>query len=327
MGEAAKSASQPPEQALGPQQPPLPREGKAPAAAPTRIEVTIPIPLDMYQGSGAAAGSRELWAQGGTEGVGVEPELGRAVTEGLAGAGGTGGHKEGPSPLCARATLKEDSGGRERDEERDVDETSARGLPSLVEQSVALGPEKGSCPAAAQEAREEYDGEKSKGVLRDTPGEALVVEAESHGAAQDQEEKQQLLGGEGDLALSEPSGIVSQQEAEPKEEGGDAGPVVEAGRLPAEAEDAVKDKDAPLEEGPDAGGRRTPRRKPGGLAADKASRVPLLKGVCAPAAALGWPDPALQLGGHLNSCCLGNGLELCCDRPTTLLLLPPCPPS
>lgn len=233
----------------------------------------------MYQGSGAGS-SELLWDQGGREGVGVEPELGRGVAEGLAGAGGTGDRKEEPSPLCARAPLKEDSGGRERDEDRDVDETSGQGLPSLVDQHVPLGAGKGSCPAAAQETCEEYDGEKSKGVLRDTPGEALVVEAESHEAGKDQEEKRQLLGGEGGPDLSEPSGSVSQKEAEPKE-GGDSGPVLETARAPAGVEDAVKDKDAPVEEAvPDAGGRRTPRRKPGGPAADKASRVPLLKGVC-----------------------------------------------
>ncbi|XP_039943099.1 microtubule-associated protein tau isoform X13 [Hirundo rustica] len=272
VGEAAKSASQPPERALGLQQPPLSREAKAPAAAPTRIQVTIPIPLDMYQGSAAPEGSSELWDQGGREGVGVEPELGRGVTEG---AGGTGDRKEGSSPLCARAPLKEDSSGRERDEDRDVDETSAQGLPSHVDQRVSLGPEK--CPAAAQETREEFDGEKSKGVLRDTPGEALLVEAESHGAREDREEQQQLLGGEGDVTLSEPSASVSQKEAEPKE-GEDSGPVLETARLPAEVEDGVKDKDAALEEVPGAGGRRTPRRKPAGPAADRASRVPLLKG-------------------------------------------------
>lgn len=273
MGEAAKGASQPPEQARGLQQPPLSQEVKAPAAAPTRIEVTIPIPLDMYQGSGA--GSSELWDQGGREGVGVEPELGRGVAEGLAGAGGTGDRKEEPSPLCARAPVKEDSGVLERDEDRDVDETPGQGLPSLVDQHVPLAPEKGSCPAAAQETCEEYDGEKSKGVLRETPGEAPVVEA-----GEDQEEKRQLLGGEGGPDLSEPSGIVSQKEAEPKE-GGDSGPVLETARVPAGVEDAVKDKDAPVEEAvPDAGGRRTPKRKPGGPAADKASHVPLLKGVC-----------------------------------------------
>lgn len=304
VGEAVKSASQPPEQGLGPQQPPLSRETKAPAAAPTRIEVTIPIPLDMYQGSGAPEGSGELWDQGGTEG--------------LARAGGTGGHKDGPSPLRARAPIKEDSGGRERDEDRDIDEISGQGLPSLVDQCVSLAPEKGSCPAAAQETREEYDGEnKSKGVLRDTPGEALLVEAESHKAGEDQE-KQELLEGEGgpDSTLSEPSGSVSQKEAEPRE-GEDSGPVLETAKLPAEGEDGVKkvDEDAPVGEAvPDAGGRRTPRRKPGGLAADKASRVPLLKGVCSSTAAC----------CHLGSCCLE--MAWTCAVTDAQLLLPPCLP-
>ncbi|XP_058676367.1 microtubule-associated protein tau isoform X3 [Ammospiza caudacuta] len=258
VGEAGKGASQPPEQGLGPQQPPLPREAKAPAAAPTRIEVTIPIPLDMYQSSGGSS---------------AEPELG------LAGAGGTGDLKDGP--LCARATIKEGSGGRERDEGRDVDETPGQGLPSLVDQRVSPGPEKGSWPAAAQETREESDGEnKSKGVLRDTPGEALVVEAESHKAGEDQEEKRELLGGEGgaDTPLPEPSGSVPQKEAEPKE-GEDSGPVLETAKLAAEAEDGVKDEDAALGEAvPASGARRPPRRKPGGIATDKGSRVPLLKG-------------------------------------------------
>ncbi|XP_059725337.1 microtubule-associated protein tau isoform X6 [Haemorhous mexicanus] len=271
VGEAVKGASQPPEQGLGPQQPPVPREAKAPAAAPTRIEVTIPIPLDMYQGSG---GGQEPWDLAGRESSSAEPELG------LAGAGGgTGDHKDGPSsPLCARATVKEGSGGRERDEDRDVDETPGRGLPPLVDQRVSLGSEKGSCPAAAQETREESDGEnKSRGVLRDTPGEALLVEAESPKAGEDQEEKRELLGGEGaaDTPLSEPSGSVSQK----PEEGEDSGPVLETAKLPAEVEDGVKDEGAALGEAvPASGGRRPPRRKPGGLAADKASRVPLLKG-------------------------------------------------
>ncbi|XP_054137710.1 microtubule-associated protein tau isoform X6 [Melozone crissalis] len=257
VGEAGKGASQPPEQGLGPQQPPLPREAKAPAAAPTRIEVTIPIPLDMYQGSG---------------GSGAEPELG------LAGAGGAGDLKDGP--LCARATIKEGSGGRQRDEDRDVDEAPGQGLPSLVDQRVSPGPEKGSWPAAAQETREESDGEnKSKGVLRDTPGEALVVEAESHKAGEDQEEKRELLGGEGaDTPLPEPSGSAPQKEAEPKE-GEDSGPMLETAKLAAEAEDGVKDGDAALGEAvPASGARRPPRRKPGGIATDKGSRVPLLKG-------------------------------------------------
>ncbi|XP_041321299.1 microtubule-associated protein tau isoform X7 [Pyrgilauda ruficollis] len=268
VGEAVKSASQPPEQGLGPQQPPLSRETKAPAAAPTRIEVTIPIPLEMYQGSG---GGREPWHQAGRGGISAEPELG------LAAAGGTADHKDGPSsPLCARATSKEGSG----DEGWDVDGTPEQALPSLVDQRASVGPEKGSCPAAAQETPEENDGEnKSKGVLRDTPGEALLVEAESHKAGEDQEEKRELPGGEGgpDTTPSEPSASVPQKEAEPGQ-GEDSEPVLEAARLPAEAEDGVKDDDAALGEAVLAAGARRPRRKPAGLAADKATRVPQLKG-------------------------------------------------
>ncbi|XP_039556513.1 microtubule-associated protein tau isoform X3 [Passer montanus] len=266
--EAGKSSSQPPEQGLGPQQPPLSRESKAPAAAATRIEVTIPIPLEMYQGSG---GSSEPWHQAGTEGSSAEPQLG------LAAAGGTADHKDGPSsPLCARATVKEGS----RDEERGVDESPGQGLPSLVDQRAALGPEKGSCPAAAQETREEYDGEnKSKAVLRDTPGEALLVEAESHKAGEDQEEKRELLGREGgpDTPPSEPSASVSQKQAGPGQ-GEDSEPVLGTAKPPAEAEDDVKDEGAAVGEAVLAAGARRPRRKPGGPAADKATRVPLLKG-------------------------------------------------
>ncbi|XP_063259760.1 microtubule-associated protein tau isoform X6 [Prinia subflava] len=244
LGEAAQSSSQGPERGPGLQRPPLPRED---AKAPTRIEVTIPIPLDMYQGCGAG----EL--------------RGQAVTEGLPGAGG--GHKEGPP--CA--PVKEDSG-RDRDEDRDVDEASAQGLPSPGQQRLSPGHEKGSGPA--QKIREERDGEeKSRGVPRDSPGEAPLGEAEPHGAGQDQEETRRLPGGEGAPGLSEPSGSTSQKEAEAKE-GGESGPVLGTARLPAEEEGDVKDKEAPLEEAQDAGGRQTPRRK----AADKGSRVPLLKG-------------------------------------------------
>lgn len=307
MGEAEKGASQPPEQGLGSQQPPLPREAKAPAAAPTRIEVTIPIPLDLYQGSGAPRD------QAGREGSSAEPQLGPA------GAGGTGDLKDGP--LCARATLEEGSGGRERDEDRDIDETPGQGLPSLVDQRVSPGPGKSSCPAAAQETREESDGEnKSKGVLRDTPGEALVVEAESHKAGEDQEEKRELLGEGGGAAttLPEPSGSVSQREAEPKE-GEDSGPVLGTATLPAEAEDAVKDEDAALGEAvPASGGRRPPRRKPGGLAADKGSRVPLPKGVCA---------PALQLAATWAAAAAAwSGLERAVTDPERCCSLPALPP-
>lgn len=263
---AAQGPGQPPEQ------PPVPREGRA---AATRIEVTIPIPLDMYQGSG-----REPWGQAGRDGDAAEPGLG------LAGAGGTGDRPEGPKPSCATATAKEETGGRGRDEDRDVDEACEQGLPSLV------GPAKSPCPA--QDAQEGYDGGKSKGVLRDSPGEAG---AESH-EGQDQEEKAQLLGtgGAPEAALSQPPQGVSQKEAEPKE-GEDSGPGPEAAKAAAEEEDGVKDEDAAV---PDAGGRRTPRRKAGGPAADKASRVPLPKGVCSRAAA--WPSTAACC--HLDSCCL-----------------------
>ncbi|XP_023798353.1 microtubule-associated protein tau isoform X12 [Cyanistes caeruleus] len=271
VGEAGEGSSQPPEQGLG-LQPPS-HGTKAPAAAPTRIEVTIPIPLDMYQGSGASEGGSELWDEGGSA---VQPELGPGVhTEAV--PGGTGDRKEEPSPPCATATLKEGSGGQERDEDRDIDETWEQGLPSPADQRVSLGPGKGSCPAVAKEAREECDGEdKSKGVLRDVPGGAVLAEAGSHKAGEDQEEKPELLGGEGgpDVTVSEPSESVSQNQAEPKD-GEDSGPVLETAKLPAEAADELKDKAAPLA---DAGGHRTPRRKPGGLAADKGSRVPLLKG-------------------------------------------------
>ncbi|RLV89469.1 hypothetical protein DV515_00014852 [Chloebia gouldiae] len=105
-----------------------------------------------------------------------------------------------------------------------------------------------------------------------------ATQAESYKAGEDQEEKPELQGGEGgpDSALSEPAGSASQKEAEPRE-GEDSGPVLETAKPRAEGEDGVKkvDEEAPVGE---AGGRRTPRRKPAGLAADKASRVPLLKG-------------------------------------------------
>ncbi|XP_058713724.1 microtubule-associated protein tau isoform X11 [Poecile atricapillus] len=194
-----------------------------------------------------------------------------------AGVGATPNLEDHAAGDATQATLKEGSGGQERDEDRDIDETSEQGLPSPADQRVSLGPERGSCPAAAKETREECDGEdKSKGVLRDVPGGAVLAEAGSHKAGEDQEEKPQLLGGEGgpDVTLSEPSESVSQNQAEPKD-GEDSGPVLETAKVPAEAADDVKDKAAPLA---DAGGRRMPRRKPSGLAADKGSRVPLLKG-------------------------------------------------
>lgn len=269
-----KGETQSTKQAAGAlQQPLLPPETKATTAAPTRIGVTIPIPLDMYQDSRASEDKSELWDHRGREGIGVDPalraELGPEVhTEGLAGAGGTEEThiKDGPSPLCTRAPLKEDASGQERDEDRDIDEMSEQGLLSLVAQR-----EMSLCPAA-KEALEEN---KSKDVLRDIPREALLVESESHKAGEDQEERRQPLGGEEgrDVTPSEPSEVISQTEAEPRE-GEDSGPT--------EIKDDVQDKDAPLEEVvPSTGERRTPKKKPPAHVADKAtSRVPLLKGVC-----------------------------------------------
>uniref|UniRef100_A0A8V5GT51 Microtubule-associated protein n=1 Tax=Melopsittacus undulatus TaxID=13146 RepID=A0A8V5GT51_MELUD len=267
-GEPSSAKPQP-----GPQEPVggvmLPPETKATAAAPTRIEVTIPIPLDMYQDSRASEDKSELWDHRGREGIGVDAALGAELgpevhTEGLAGAGGTEEThvKDGPSPLCTRAPLKEDASGQEGDEDRDIDEMSEQGLLSLVAQH-----EMGSC-AAAKEALKD-----NKDVLRDIPGEALVVEAESHKAAEDQEERRQALGGEEGRAIppSEPPEVISQAEAEPRE-GEDSGPT--------EIKDDVQGKDAPLEEVvPGTGEHRTPKKKPPALAADRAtSRVPLLKG-------------------------------------------------
>ncbi|XP_027520550.1 microtubule-associated protein tau isoform X5 [Corapipo altera] len=227
----------------------------------------------MYQGSRASEGSGELWDHRGREGIGVEPELGRDV---LAGAGGTGDRKEGPPPLCTKAPLKEDSSGQERDEDRDIDETSEQDLLSLVGQQVSPGPEAGSCPATAKETFEECDKE-SKDVPRDTPREAPVAETQSQKAGEDQEEKQQPLRGEGgtDVTPSEPPETISQKEAEPRE-GEDSGPLLETAKLPSELKGDVEDKAAEVV--PDTGECQTPQKQPCALAADKASRVPLLKG-------------------------------------------------
>ncbi|XP_052641092.1 microtubule-associated protein tau isoform X4 [Harpia harpyja] len=289
--DAIKRESQPTKQVAGVlQQPLLSHETKATTAAPTRIEVTIPIPLDMYQDSRASEGSNELWDHRGREGIGVDPalgtELGRDVrTEGLAGAGGTDDShlKDGPSPLYTRAPLKEDASGRERDEDRDIDETSEQDLLSLVGKHVSSEPEMGLCPATAKKALEEYAFEEneSKDVLRDIPRKAILVETESHKAGEDQEERRQPLKGEEDTHVTppEPSEIISEKEAEPRE-GEDSGPLLETAKLPVELKDDMEDKDAPLEEAvPDTGGRRTPKKKPCAHVADKAvSRVPLLKG-------------------------------------------------
>ncbi|KAM6107937.1 microtubule-associated protein tau-like isoform 1-T1 [Pterocles gutturalis] len=292
VGDAIKRESQPTKQVAGVlQQPLLSCEMKAPAAAPTRIEVTIPIPLDMYQGSRPSEDDNELWDHRGREGIGVDPalgtELGRDVrTERVAGVGGTGDShvKDRPSPLSTRAPLKEDASGWERDEDRDIDETSEQDLLSLVRHQVSPGPEMGLCPATAKEALEEYafDEKKSKEVLGDTPREALLVETESHRAGEVQEERRQPLKGEEDTEVtpSEPPEIMSQKEAEPGE-GEDSGPLLETAKLSDEVKDDVEDKGAPLEEAvTDTGERRTPKKKRHAHAAEKAvSRVPLLKGV------------------------------------------------
>ncbi|KFP67199.1 Microtubule-associated protein tau, partial [Cariama cristata] len=265
VGDAIKGESQPTKQVAGVlQQPLLSHETKATTAAPTRIEVTIPIPLEMYQDSRPSEDSKELWDHRGREGIDDSHV------------------KDGPSPLYTRAPLKEDASGWEKDEVRDVDETSEQDLLSLVGQHVSPGPEMGLCPAIAKETLEEYAfGEsESKDVLRDIPREALFVETESRKAGKDQEERQPLEGEEDtDVTPSEPSEIISQKEAEPGE-GGDSGPLLETAKLPVELKDDVKDKDAPLEEAvPDTGERRTPKKKPRAHVADKAvSRVPLLKG-------------------------------------------------
>uniref|UniRef100_A0A8C4TQH0 Microtubule-associated protein n=1 Tax=Falco tinnunculus TaxID=100819 RepID=A0A8C4TQH0_FALTI len=287
VGDAIKKESQLTKQVAGVlQQPLLSREMKATTAAPTRIEVTIPIPLDMYEDSRPSEDSNELWDHRGREGVGVVPALGRDVcTEGLAGAGGPDDShiKDGPSPLYTRAPLKEDASRQERDEDRDIDETSEQDLLSLVSQHVSPGPEMGLRPATAKETLEEcaFGEDESKDVLRDVPRGALLVETESHKAGEDQEGRRQSLGGKEDTAVTplEPSEIISQKEAKPGE-GEDSGPLLETAQLPAELEDDVKDKGTPLAEAvPDTGERRTPKKKPCAHVADKAiSRVPLLKG-------------------------------------------------
>ncbi|XP_009083327.1 PREDICTED: microtubule-associated protein tau-like, partial [Acanthisitta chloris] len=229
----------------------------------------------MYQGSKASEGSSESWDHPGREGTGVEPELGRGVhTEGLAGAGGAGDPKDGSSPLCT--SFKEDSSGQERDEDRDIDETSQQDLLS----HVSPGPEKGLCPATAKETLREYDEEsKSKDVLRDTSKEALLLETESHKAGEDQEEKRQPVESEGGTdSPAEPSETISPKEAEPRE-GEDSGPLLETAKLPAELKGDMEDKEAsPEEVVPDTGECLTPRKKPSAHTADKTSRVPLLKG-------------------------------------------------
>ncbi|KFR03311.1 Microtubule-associated protein tau, partial [Opisthocomus hoazin] len=83
VGDAIKRESQPMKQVAGVlQQPLLSHEMKATTAVPTRIEVTIPIPLDMYQDSRASEDNNELWDQRGREGIGVDPALGTELGPG-----------------------------------------------------------------------------------------------------------------------------------------------------------------------------------------------------------------------------------------------------
>ncbi|XP_032058503.1 microtubule-associated protein tau isoform X2 [Aythya fuligula] len=286
VGDEIKRESQHTKQVAGALREPPPSQ--EPKAAPTRIEVTIPIPLDMYQDSRPPEDD-EVWDHRGREGIGVASELGAELgadvsAAGLAGAGGTADprSKDGPSPLDTRAPLKEDASSREGDEDRDIDETSEQDLPSLLGQRVSPGPEAGFCAAATKEALEEsaFGEKKSHDGLGDTLREALPGETEARKAEEDQEERRQPERGEEytDTAPPEPAAATSQAEAEPGE-GEDARPLLETPSLPARSEDDAKDQDAALEEAvPEAGGRRTPRKKPSAPAADKAgSRVPLLK--------------------------------------------------
>eukprot|EP00075_Anas_platyrhynchos_P011875 XP_027301128.1 microtubule-associated protein tau isoform X3 [Anas platyrhynchos] len=286
VGDVIKREIQPTKQVAGALREPPPSQ--EPKAAPTRIEVTIPIPLDMYQDSRPPEDD-EVWDHRGREGIGVGAELGAELgadvsAAGLAAAGGTADPrgKDGPDPLGTRAPLKEDASRREGDEDRDIDETSEQDLPSLLGQRVSPGPEAGFCAAAAKEALEEsaFGEKKSHDGLGDTPREALPGETEARKAEEDQEERRQPEKGEEHTETTppEPAAATSQAEAEPGE-GEDAGPLLETPSLPARSEDDTKDQGAALEEAvPEAGGRQTPRKKPSAPAADKAgSRVPLRK--------------------------------------------------
>ncbi|KGL77618.1 Microtubule-associated protein tau, partial [Tinamus guttatus] len=250
-GDAIKRESQPSKQADGlPREPLLSREVKATTAAPTRIEVTIPIPLDMYQDSRPSEDINDSHI------------------------------KDGTSPIYPRAPLKEDSSGQERDEDRDVDETAHQDSVSLVGQHVSAGLEMGFSLARAQEAHEEHAFAEieSKDVLGDESREALG-ETETDKAGEDEEERKQPLRGEEetDGTLLEPSEIPQTEAA--AGEGEDLGPSLEIAKSPVGLKDDMEGKDAALEEAvPDTGERRSPRKKAAAAVADKAgSRVPLLK--------------------------------------------------
>ncbi|XP_065603306.1 microtubule-associated protein tau isoform X3 [Cyrtonyx montezumae] len=276
VGDGIGRGSLPAEQVAGV---PLEPQGTKPAAAaPTRIEVTIPIPLEMYQSIRAAEDSNELWDRGGREGIGVDAavgeELGRAVcTVGLPGGTDAPQSADGLCPSYPGAPLKEGASRQEGDEDRDIDEASQQGLLAVVGQCVSPGPEVGSRAAPTEEA---LKGEgKSKDVLRDIPTEALLVECEAR-EAEGQEERQLLKGEESHVDVTPSS--ETQRGAE-SGEGGGSGPFPAAAKPPVGLQEGREDRDAALEEAAaDPGECQAPRRRPGARAADRAvSRVPLLK--------------------------------------------------
>ncbi|OXB71632.1 UNVERIFIED_CONTAM: hypothetical protein H355_011217 [Colinus virginianus] len=246
VGDGIRRGSLPAEQVAGV---PLEPQGTKPAAtAPTRIEVTIPIPLDMYQSVRAAEDSNELWDRGGTEGIGVDAavgeEPGRAVcTTGLPGGTDALQSADGPCPLYPGAPLKEDASRQEGDEDRGTDEAAQQGLLAVVGQRVSAGPEVGSRAALTEEALKE-EGGKSKDVLRDIPTEALLVECGAR-EAEGQEERQLLKGEESHVDVTPSS--ETQRGAE-SGQGGGSGPLPAAAKPPAGLQEGREDRDAALEE-------------------------------------------------------------------------------
>ncbi|OXB60784.1 hypothetical protein ASZ78_005222 [Callipepla squamata] len=246
VGDGIRRGSLPAEQVAGV---PLEPQGTKPAAtAPTRIEVTIPIPLDMYQSVRAAEDSNELWDRGGTEGIGVDAavgeEPGRAVcTTELPGGTDALQSADGPCPLYPGAPLQEDASRQEGDEDRGTDEAAQQGLLAVVGQRVSAGPEVGSCAAQTEEALKEEEG-KSEDVLRDIPTEALLVEC---GAceAEGQEERQLLKGEESHVDVTPSS--ETQRGAE-SGQGGGSGPLPAAAKPPVGLQEGREDRDAALEE-------------------------------------------------------------------------------
>ncbi|XP_071584663.1 microtubule-associated protein tau isoform X10 [Heliangelus exortis] len=247
-------------------------EMKVAPAAPTRIQVTIPIPLDMYQDSRASEESHELWDHGGREGFGVDPALGAELGCGVHLQGGAGGTEDSwsqdePSPLSTRTPLKAAASGQERDEDHGTDGTA-------VGQNVSPGAE----TAKEALAGNAFEKKESKNA-GDTAGEAHPVETESHKTGEEQEERREPPKGPEATDVT-PLGLSEAipQEAVELGQGEDSEPLLERAQLPQELKDEVEGKVFPLEEAaPEPGERQTPRKQPGGH--DKAiSRVPLLKG-------------------------------------------------